>query len=53
MKYKVKKNNEKGEIINKSLEKNGEFIPSFYNWMDLDKQKKIAEKLANMTKKEK
>jgi len=47
MRYKLSKNN----IVNKNLEKNGEFVPSFHNWIGLDEQKKIAEKLANITKK--
>lgn len=52
MRYKIKKENNSKEI-EKSLEKNGEFVPSFHNWIGLDEQKKIAEKLEKITKKEK
>lgn len=31
----------------------GEFIPSYYGWIDLDEQKKIAKKLAKITEKPK
>ena len=30
--------------------KNGEFIPSYFNWITLDEQKKRSEELNNMTK---
>lgn len=33
--------------------KNGEFVPSFFEWITLDEQKKRAEELANLTKLEK
>ena len=31
-------------------EKFGEFVPSEFEWIDPEKQKKIANKLANITK---
>ncbi len=31
--------------------KYGEFIPSYFTWLTLEKQKEIAEKLSNITKK--
>lgn len=31
--------------------KYGEFIPSYFAWLTLEKQKKIADKLSNITKK--
>jgi len=30
---------------------NGEFIPSYYGWVDLDKQKEIVRRLENITNK--
>ncbi len=29
----------------------GEFIPSYFVWLTLDKQKEVADKLSNITKK--
>ncbi len=37
----------------KSVTKYGEFIPTFYTWVGLEEQKEIAERLENITKKEK
>ncbi len=30
---------------------NGEFIPSYFAWLTLEKQKEVADKLSNMTNK--
>lgn len=40
----------KEEKKNKTT-KDGEFIPTFFNWMTLEGQKKKAKELENMTKK--
>ena len=32
------------------ITKYGEFIPSFFNWMTVDKQKEKAKEMENMTK---
>ena len=37
----------------KNTTKYGEFVPSFNAWLGLNEQKEIAEKLENITKKDK
>ena len=45
------KENKKEKKNNSTL--NGEFIPSYFTWETLDGQKKKADKLANITEKNK
>lgn len=39
------------EEENQNVTKYGEFISSYFAWLNLDKQKKNADKLSNITKK--
>ena len=39
------------EKSKKSVTKYGEFIPTFHQWVGLENQKKIVERLENITKK--
>ena len=43
----------KDELKNENTTKYGEFVCSEYQWLPLDKQKEQANKMANITKKEK
>lgn len=45
----MKKNKRKVEPVSNT----GEMIPSMYNWITHDEQEKTANKLANVTKKDK
>lgn len=36
----------------KNVTKYGEFVPTFFAWTGLDRQKKIVERLENISKKE-
>ena len=50
-------NNENDKNVNnkeigEDTTKYGEFVSSFFNWKTLKEQKKIVEKLENVTKKE-
>lgn len=38
------------EEENQNVTKYGEFISSYFAWLNLDKQKKNADKLSNITK---
>ena len=43
----------KDELKKENTTKDGEFVCSEYQWLPLEKQKEQANKMANMTKKEK
>lgn len=43
----------KDELKKENTTKYGEFVCSEYKWLPLEKQKEQANKMANMTKKEK
>lgn len=51
MKKNIKKDDKKNN--NNNSAECGEFVPSFFTWQSLDKQKKRANELDDMTKKNK
>ena len=44
---------EKNKIEDKDIEKYGEFMSSYFEWTSLEDQKKIANRLENITKNKK
>ena len=47
----MSKKDNKNKKNENNMEKYGEFIPTLYTWTGLEKQKKIAKKLENITNK--
>lgn len=48
----MKEKNIKDKEIGEDATKYGEFVSSFFNWKTLKEQKKVVDKLENITKKE-
>lgn len=49
----MKEDKDENHIDEENVTKYGEFISSYFAWRSLDKQKEIADKLANITDKDK